>query len=288
MRLGFWRLRNTFLGLLLLILPGCAALAVDPYQAADQLAAARGFSKRYLEAGAFRLLSYQRFTAPGQAVTVYLEGDGAAWLTRSRISTDPTPRQPLVLELAALDPAANVAYLARPCQFVLREGLGEGCEPALWSSARFGEAVVESLDRGLDSVLLASGAAQLHLIGYSGGGALAVLAAARRDDVVSLRTIAGNLDHRRFTGHHRVTPLRDSLNPSDMATVVDKIPQLHFVGGEDAIVPALVAESFLNQQGPANCAELVRVEGVGHQRGWLAVWPDLLRTILPCSAEAGP
>ena len=35
----------------------------------------------------------------------------------------------------------------------------------------------------------------IHLIGYSGGGAIAVLTASRREDVLSVRTIAANLDH---------------------------------------------------------------------------------------------
>lgn len=271
----------------LFILPGCATLAPDPYLAADRLAEAHDFSKRYLDTGAFRLLSYQRLAAPDQTVNIYLEGDGAAWQTRTRLASDPTPRQQLVLELAALDPAAKVVYLARPCQYVIREGMGGGCGPDLWSSARFGEETVAGVDRAIDLILAATKASRLNLIGYSGGGALAVLVAARREDVVSLRTIAGNLDHRKFTSYHRISPLSDSLNPIDVATAVERIPQLHFVGEEDDIVPGVITEGFLARQTPDRCAEMVRVEGVRHHQGWPTAWPELLSRPLPCSSSAG-
>lgn len=278
--------KNGLVVLLVILLLGCASRDPDPYRALDRLASAHGFSKRYLDSGTFQLLSLQRVTALGQPVNIYLEGDGAAWRTRSQLAVDPTPHQQLVMELAALDPAANVVYLARPCQYVIREGLGRGCEPTFWSSARFGETMVEAVNRSIDLIRDTTKTSHLNLIGYSGGGALAVLVAARRDDVVSLRTIAGNLDHQAFTNYHHVTSLTGSLDLSRVAGIVEQIPQIHFTGQEDEIIPTMIAENFLAQQDQAtSCAELVQVERVGHHAGWTAAWPELLKRPLPsCSA----
>ena len=77
------------------------------------------------------------------ALTVYIEGDGFAWATRSRPSFNPTPKRPMGLELALGHPGGNVAYLARPCQFV-GETEFRGCTPLAWTHARFSEAAVAS------------------------------------------------------------------------------------------------------------------------------------------------
>ena len=50
-------------------------------------------------------------------VNIYIEGDGRAWLNKNRPSLDPTPKNSLALKLAEIDPAPNVIYLARPCQY---------------------------------------------------------------------------------------------------------------------------------------------------------------------------
>jgi hypothetical protein len=49
-------------------------------------------------------------------LTVYIEGDGFAWLSRSQASYDPSPLNPVGLELALRHPLGESAYLARTCQ----------------------------------------------------------------------------------------------------------------------------------------------------------------------------
>lgn len=92
------------------------------------------------------------------------------------------------LKLAALDASPNVVYLARPCQYVW----SPLCSDIYWTDRRFAVEVVEAMSAAIDRLILPG--QKLHLVGYSGSGAVAVLVAARRPDVVSLRTIAGNLD----------------------------------------------------------------------------------------------
>ena len=51
----------------------------------------------------------------------------------------------------ALDPAPNVFYLARPCQYV-DLATEPNCSDAYWSTARFAPEVIGAFDRALDRI----------------------------------------------------------------------------------------------------------------------------------------
>jgi dienelactone hydrolase len=264
-----------------LLLSGCTTIH-DPYLAAEQIASSHGWQREIVETNRFDLLAYHRLRGAVDELTIYLEGDGNAWHTRYHLSSDPTPRTPLVLELAAQDPSNNLVYLARPCQYVIQDGHGRNCRSEYWSKARFGSEVVNALDEAITRLKAQSEASRIHLVGYSGGGGLAVLIAANRNDIASLRTIAGNLNHIEFTKHHRVSPLTESLNPADFAEAVSMIPQIHFSGEKDRTIPKSIAEGFMARLPEKNCATLVPVKGVSHSKGWQDVWPDLSKMTPPC------
>jgi pimeloyl-ACP methyl ester carboxylesterase len=271
--------------LFFLLLQGCCFFAPCPYLTADKLAENGGFKKDILNAGLFAIVTYSRIDSPGAPLTFYIEGDGAAWTTRRLLSADPTPRHPLALKLALSDPGQNIVYLARPCQYVLKNGMGTNCNSRYWSSAIFSEEVIGSVNLAMSKLKKQSSASGIHLIGYSGGGAVAVLIASRRNDIVSIRTVAGNLDHEKISLLHGVTPLTESLNAIDVAEKIKTIPQIHFSGSRDKIVPEAIAIDFVaRQKGPA-CSRTVLVEGAEHGNGWLEKWPSLLQIPLPCYSE---
>ncbi len=252
---------------------GCASVS-DRYEAADRIAAEVGFTKTFVKTDNFTLTAYTRFDRPLDDLNVYIEGDGSAWLSRTRLSDDPTPRRPLVLELAARDPAPNVAYLARPGQYTA--AAKPGCHPDYWSDRRFSQEVVASVNQALDSLLRQARSDRVNLIGYSGGAAIAVLIAARRNDVATLRTVAGNLDTEAVNRHHGVSPLKRSLNPIDAAEKVKNLPQHHFAGSKDTVVPSFIVESFLKRAGDQDGRRFTIVDGVSHTRGWSERWKLLL------------
>ena len=268
------------------IITGCVTTPTpaERYDLAARQARSSGMSKVVIRANGFNLVAYQRIASPGKPLNVYIEGDGLAWASRRRLSSNPTPTDPLALRLAIQDPAENVVYLARPCQYIdVRERAR--CTQDHWSKKRFSEDVIKASDQAIDYVLSRSKGSAVHLIGYSGGGAVAVLVAARRGDVLSLRTVAGNLDIAAFTAHHKVTPLIGSLNPAAYAHRVANIPQRHFVGSADTIIPKLIVQSFMNHLPTQRCANLTTRPDATHSDGWTKNWPNFLVMSVSCVAR---
>jgi pimeloyl-ACP methyl ester carboxylesterase len=255
-------------------LAGCAG---DRRAVADRLATGAGLQPVSIETGIHRIQAWRRLAAPEQPATVYIEGDGLAWLDRHRPSRDPTPLNPVGLALASRDTAANVIYLARPCMYGVDDSR---CSIPVWTERQFDEPAVAALDRALDQ--LKQPGQRLHLVGYSGGAAMAAALAARRGDVASLRSVAGNLDPAAVNRFHNVTPLPAAIDVAALAPRLARLPQLHFTGTGDRIVPGTIATQFSRAAGP--CAAVVSVQA-DHARGWEEAWPRLLQMPLPCSSN---
>jgi len=258
---------------------GCAAGTVtDRMSLADRIGHKAGLEKSYLKTSSFILTAYSRASRPGGTLNLYIEGDGSAWITPTWRSVDPSPRNPLGLKMAALDPAANVAYLARPGQYPAPDS--SAVDPVYWSDKRFAPEVVTAMNEAIDSLKSTTEASKINLVGYSGGAAIAVLITSRRSDIVSLRTVAGNLDSEAVNRYHHVSPLTGSLNPMDVADKLAGLPQRHFVGSEDAVIPSFIALSFVKRAGSPDGHEITIVEGASHSKGWQEQWKLLLEVSL--------
>ena len=233
----------------------------------------RGFEKKYVNANGFKLLTLRKISNPNEPVRIYIEGDGRAWISRRRFSDDPTPREPIALYLAAEDPSANVAYIARPGQFP--ESGSTECEPVYWSTRRFSPEVIDAMSEAINGIKLDVGADRVELVGYSGGAAITVLVAAKRDDVKGLITVAGNLDHEALSAYHKTSPLEGSLNAVDYAVSVKNIPQRHFAGEKDKVVPVFIIRRFAEASGDVYCRSVIVVKRCGHNDGWVETWHDI-------------
>jgi hypothetical protein len=278
--------KNISLVIFLLItvfVAGCSATSVfmPRLSAADGFAAKTGFIKEYLKAGDFTLITYRKLGKASDSITIYIEGDGRAWDTKHRLSDDPTPLNPIALKLAAVDPADNVAYIARPGQYSL-SGFPD-CNSKYWSEFRFAPEVISSFNIAIDILKEKSAAKYVGLVGYSGGGAIAVLVAAYREDIIALRTVAGNLNPDALSEYHHVSYLKNSMNPLDVVQKVAYIPQRHFVGARDKIVPITITESFVKMEGGNDCVSITVVDGVLHNHGWQKRWGKLLE--MPLAGE---
>ena len=279
MRTRRWR-RVLFFFVLPLIVASCQSyLLFDPADDARDLVRRSGWREVRFDVGAFSLVGFHKplsgSTAP---LDVYIEGDGFAWRTSTQPSADPTPLNPVALHMALNDPAANVLYIARPCQY-LRRSPYKGCDVRFWTMSRFAEDVVAATNLAISRFEARSGATRLRLFGYSGGGAIAALVAARRDDVDLLVTVAGNLDHRAWTDYHRVSPLSGSLNPVDFGKRLRDIPQVNLIGSDDKIMPEEISRSYMRALGPNSAAKFITIPGYDHQCCWGEKWGKLLGLI---------
>ncbi len=255
------------------MLHGCVTPSPEQrLELADSIAKPVGFTSREIVGTPFVLTAYERVTQPGAPVRVYIEGDGLAWASRSRPSDDPTPTDPVALRLAAVDNAPNVVYLGRPCQY----SKNAACGTEYWTMKRFGIDVLKSMNAALDNVKRKYDARGFEMVGFSGGGAVAALLTAKRRDVLTLRTVGGNLDTAEFTTHHGVTPLEGSLNPVDYAQRIIRVPQRHFVGDKDKIITRKMGKNFIRATGHPECLNLTVVKNTAHEDGWVKVWPQLL------------
>lgn len=228
------------------------------------------FIHRPIHTQKFTLLSHERVRTSGQVAAVYIDGDGVSWKApRGRL---PVPKTPVALKLAIKDVTANVIYLGRPCQFAKTEN----CSDEYLGSKRFSPEVIDAMNAALDDIKARYKVFGFNLTGYSGGGAIAALLAARRGDVLSLRTVAGTLDTVAFVNLHNGEALAGSLSPADVAARLLPVPQKHFIGANDTVVTSAVGEGFIRASGRPDCLALTSVDGATHETGWEEKWPELL------------
>lgn len=266
------------------VLTACALMAAPPPVAARITAAyalaAQAGMQPLRTATPLPLQGFSHITRQGADLHVYIEGDGRAWLSAHMPSPNPTPVNPVALQLAVKDAADNVVYLARPGQYLADDELDQ-IEQRYWLGARFAAPVIDSYVLAIRGLAQASNASAVHLVGFSGGAAVAALVAAKLQADVSplteqpmaltLRTLGGNLDIVAWTHMRRLTPLSASLNPADFAAVLQGVPQLHLVGRLDRQVPPAVLASFLARFSSQACVRVIEVDNA-HAGPWQAAW----------------
>lgn len=274
---GLWSLSFALCAAVLTLwLAGCAD---HPFQSrterASEIASSAGWHGSVLTTDRFQIQSFVPLQPESSTLlTVYIEGDGFAWANRHRPSRDPTPRDPIGLRLATLQSDNAAAYLARPCQFIIeRDPI---CRVEYWTNGRYARDVVESLSQAISHLKRTFRAQELRLVGFSGGGVIAMLIAAGRSDVREVVTIASNLDVDAWVRLHEVSPLNLSEKPISFAADLRNLPQTHIVGEDDENVPPELTDSFLRQLGNPPSANMVTVEGADHDCCWTSFWRGFL------------
>ncbi|MGE0485872.1 MAG: hypothetical protein AB7Q81_17125 [Gammaproteobacteria bacterium] len=249
-----------------LILGGCASPAARFLDAAS----ARDFTIALPAAddpGA--LVIIRKGTArAGVPLHVYLDGDGSPWRAGGRPAVDPTARNPLVLDLMQRDPAPAI-LVGRPCYYRERPD----CDAMTWTDRRYGEDVVERLRHAIEREIAAAPSSPLTLIGYSGGGALAMLLAPRLSRIERVITVAANLDVAAWAADHGQGPPAGSLDPARQPSLPASIRQYHYFGAEDGNVRAASMIPVARRQAAAT---IDVVGGFNHRCCWREQWPELL------------
>lgn len=257
--------------MLMVALAGCT---LTPAERTDQLARAHGFTREVAQGAGFRHVIYSnRVAERDQELHVYLSGDGSPWLGRKRISDDPTPRRPVALHLMALDPSPSV-YVGRPCYHGLARH--PPCQPDMWTTARYGEPIVASMAEVVNHQIARTLKTRVTLIGFSGGGTLAMLLSERIRATVAVVTIAANLDIHAWAALHGYSPLNDSLNPATRPPLPAHIRQVHLAGSADQSVPPALTTAAIARQPSATLSVF---DGFDHSCCWQSIWPQALHDL---------
>jgi dienelactone hydrolase len=252
----------------MLLLAGCAS----PAARVDRLAEQWGLEPAWVEGEGFQHRVYRKPGQPTQGpVHVYIEHDGLPWRTETEVSADPTPRNPLMLRLMAEDPAPSI-YLGRPCYF--GTAAAPGCNALMWTHARYSEHVVNSMLAALRQLLKPG--QDIILLGYSGGGALAMLLAEHAPNTRAVVTLAGNLDTDAWALYHAYTPLSRSLNPATRPPLDPGIIQRHYLGSADHHVPPAVVKRFTDR---SRAGEVIEIPQFDHVCCWETIWPQILAEV---------
>lgn len=256
------------------VLSGCSVQPwLSPQKKAESIAKAAGFELRKVVSSPFLLTTFQTANPLGNdTLTVYIEGDGAPWISPTIPPEDPTPLKPISLILASLDQRRPILYIARPCQYLNETELA-ACYYKNWTSGRFSPEVIEAVDNVISGVKTSTGVRLVRLVGFSGGGVVAALIAVRRQDVDNLVTVAAPLDVAAWSAFHQINPLRDSLDPMDFARELSQIRQVHLVGEKDTIVPPAYAKAI---QIKMPFARYIIVPGYTHECCWTENWPGFI------------
>jgi len=136
-------------------------------------------SSQYLKKERIQTKYFNLFTCKDKTANIYIEGDGLSWITSHTPSNNPTPINPVALKLALQDKNPCIIYIARPCQYINNYK----CKTIIWTNKRFSTKIIKSYNEALNNIKKKYKISSYTLFGYSGGGAIATILAAKRDKV---------------------------------------------------------------------------------------------------------
>ena len=240
--------------ILCFILCGCSSITVP-----------ESFIYKEIENGDFIIASWQKISNPQGVYKIYIEGDGYAFNAYGKPTQNPTPKGTLVRELAFGDDSENVVYLARPCQYVK----SPICSKRHWTTARFAPEIINA---EYDAIKQIAGNNTVILIGFSGGAQVAGLVSTAKTglNIKKVITIAGNLDHLAWTQYHNLPPLNESMNLENYHKQFANIPQVHYVGEKDDVIPPVLTKEFIEDD-----SQIIIVSNATHNQGWDSIYQKL-------------
>ena len=240
--------------LILILLNSCSTIDIDEKQD-NFLSLNKGqFSENVYNMSEFDIFSVKKIIN-NNILTVYIEGDGQAWLDRFTPSLDPTPSDPVAFKLALEDNSENVIYLARPCQYIQNNR----CQKELSKNYK-----------------------EIHLVGYSGGAAIAIYLASIEDlKIKSIRTVAGNINPDEITLLLNLSGYKKSVNFYSIEDKIKDISQTHYYGTKDKVIPLELHLNFEKRNLKNKCIKIEQVSA-SHNKGWDDFWKKNYQLNLNC------
>ncbi|MGH8218068.1 MAG: alpha/beta fold hydrolase [Steroidobacteraceae bacterium] len=233
-------------------------------------------ARSVLWSGKFHHVVYASAGRDADLLLIFIAGDGTPWTKGGTVvARDPTAHRPLALNLAVRTHFGSVVYLGRPCYLGLARSAE--CRPEDWTSARYSAAIVESLLTIANRLIQEHHARQVVLVGYSGGGTLAVLMAPHVANLRAVITIGADLDVAAWTHLHGYLPLSGSLDPAETRALPPSVMQIHFVGARDTNVPPALSARYFARHPRAHLRIIARFD---HRCCWVRAWSGLLANAL--------
>ena len=280
---------SLYIFVVLFVLTGCGLMTDVRQQTANHIARPAFMVERFIPAGDFQLQAWERMHAPNDVATVYIEGDGlrhksnTAKMPANLPIMSPTPNNPVALHLASRDLSENLAYLSRPCQFI-KMPEDKGCDASYWKEKRYTPEVIKAYETALNNIAAHYNITGFHLVGYDGGANIAAVLAARRNDILSLRTVAGDLNPNFTIDNNGLATLAsNSVIAADYGTRLAGVPQHHFIGAADKVITPGIYHSYRQMVGLSDCIHYSLVQDADHTRGWVEKWPELLTVQPQCA-----
>ncbi len=222
------------------------------------------FAYKEVQTNTFRLSAWVKIKNPSATVKIYIEGDGHAFYASGRATNNPTPIGTLLREIAFNDTSENVIYLARPCQYIK----DSYCSTQHWTTARFSKEVINATYQAISQLIEKQ---EIILIGYSGGAQVAgLLGVIKPLNLKFIATIAGNIDVDTWVKDKNLSPLTHSLSLCLYKKEFLKIPQIHYVGEKDKIIPPYITQNFLQTN-----KSIIPLPNATHNKGFEIIYPDI-------------
>ena len=217
--------------ILLLFLSGCAGAGWVPPS---------DFTYVPIKTENYEIATWQKINnTKNNHIHIYIEGDGNAFDAYGQPTNNPTPHGTFMRDLATTDNFENVVYVARPCQFIM----DKNCSESDWTSGRFSQKIIDTETQVIKQIAKNK---NITIIGYSGGAMVSGLLITQNPTLKFEKwiTIAGVLDHEKWTQYFGDAPLTESLNLKSLP----KIEQKHFVGARDRTVPYELAKQWVPEK----------------------------------------
>lgn len=239
-----------------------------------ELAANSNLESRWVQTSHFRhFVLFNQFDAPH--LRIYVEGDGSPWIRRNRVTVDPTPTNPVLLQLMYRADHAAI-YLGRPCYF--GSATDSSCDARWWTFDRYSQPVVESMCDAANELIEELSPDSVQLIGYSGGAALVIGMTTCTHRLAAITTIAGNLTPAAWAQYHGYTPLGDLTLVESATEGPASVSEMHWQCESDRVIPVAITANYFAAR-PSAHRSVIRE--CSHSTGWDSVWPELVHLDLP-------
>lgn len=282
------------LPILSIFLLGACGVETDlKQQSANQIARPAFMVERTIKTDNFEIAAWERMHQRGAVATIYIEGDNINQIDETHPTLlgqklpyiGSTPNMPLALYLASRDKSENLVHLARPCQY-LKMAEDKGCDKAYWVEKRYTPEVIAAYEQALNDIAARYDIKGFNLVGYDGGANIAAVLAGTHHDILSLRTVAGDLNpHYQGSANEvaKIIPLSaNSVYGTSFAGALAKIPQHHFIGAADKVITPASYHSYRQALGLSECIHYSVVQDADHINGWVEKWPELLQVTPQC------